>query len=89
MTNDEQHPEVTREFSKGHFVVHKSCKEFSSIAIDQAHEQNNAVIKDDGGVIGLTEDPTKLQRWMIAGPEVTLEGIGEKNSLFPFPFPVI
>ena len=51
--------------------MHRSCKEFSSIAIDQAHEQNNAVIKDDGGAIGLTEDPTALWRWMIAGPEVS------------------
>ena len=34
-------------------------------------EQNNAVIKDDGGAIGLTEDPTALRRWMIAGPEVS------------------
>jgi len=32
---------------------------------------NNAVIKDDGGAIGLTEDPTALWRWMIAGPEVS------------------
>ena len=27
------------------------------MAIDQAHEQNNAVIKSDGGAIGVTEDP--------------------------------
>ena len=51
MTIEQQHPEVAREFYKGNFVMHKSCKEFSSIAIDQAHEQNNAVIKDDGGAI--------------------------------------
>ena len=71
MTIDQQHPEVEREFFKGHFVVHTSCKEFSSIAIDQAHEQTNAVIKDDAGAIGLTEDPTALRRWMIAGSEVS------------------
>ena len=66
-----QHLEVAREFFKGHFVVHKSCKEFSSIATDQAHKQTNAVIKDDGGVIDWAEGPTALQRWMIAGPEVS------------------
>ena len=71
MTIDQQHPEVAIEFFKGHFVVHKSCKEFSSTAIDQAHKQNNADIKDDAGAIGLTEDPTALRRWMIAGPEVS------------------
>ena len=54
VTIDQQHPEVGRESFKGHFGLHKSCEEFSLIAIDQAHEQNNAFIKDDGGVIGLT-----------------------------------
>ena len=41
------------------------------MAIDQAHEQNNAAIKGDGGAIGLTEDPGALRRWMVAGPEVS------------------
>ena len=38
--------------------------------IDQAHEQNNACIKGDGGVVGLTDNPSALLRWMVAGPEV-------------------
>jgi len=33
--------------------------------------QANAVIKGDAGAIGLTEDPSTLRRWVIAGPEVT------------------
>ena len=71
MRIDEQHPEVAREFHKGNFVVHKSDRAFSSIAIDQAHEQNNAVIKGDGGAVGLTENSSALRRWMVAGPEVS------------------
>lgn len=71
MSLDQQHPEVAKEFHKGNFVVHKSKREFSALAIDQAHEQNNAVIKGDGGAIGLTEDPGALRRWMVAGPEVS------------------
>ena len=43
---------------------------FSSIAIDQAHEQMNACIKGDGGAVGLTDNPSALLRWMVAGPEV-------------------
>ena len=43
---------------------------FSSIPIDQAHEQNNALIKGDGGGVGLTDNPSALLCWMIAGPEV-------------------
>ena len=49
----------------------KSCREFSALAIDQAHEQANALIKGDGGAIGVTEDSSALRRWMVAGPEVS------------------
>ena len=40
------------------------------MAIDQAHEQNNAAIKGDGGAIGLTQSPEALRRWMLTGPEM-------------------
>ncbi|VDI42239.1 Hypothetical predicted protein, partial [Mytilus galloprovincialis] len=40
------------------------------MAIDQAHEQNNACVKADGGAVGLTENPGALRRWMVAGPEM-------------------
>ena len=65
-----RHPEVVKEFNNGKFVVHKTRRVFSGIPIDQAHEQNNALIKGDGGAVGLTDNPSALQRWMIAGPEV-------------------
>ena len=42
----------------------------SGIAIDQAHEQNNASVKGDGGAVGLTENLAALQRWMVSGPEM-------------------
>ena len=61
------YPNVAQEFAKGR----KTGKVFSNIAIDQAHEQNNALIKGDGGAIGLTEDPSALRRWMVAGPEIS------------------
>ena len=35
------------------------------------HEQANAVIEADGGAIGVTEYPSALRRWMVAGPEVS------------------
>ena len=68
---EKMHPDVYQEFQKGKFVVHKSMTEFSGLAIDQAHEQANAVIKGDGGAIGITEDASALRRWMVAGPEVS------------------
>ena len=65
------HPSMAQEFKNGHFAVHKTEKTFSAIAIDQAHDQNNKIIKGDGGAIGLTEDPSALRRWMVAGPEIS------------------
>ena len=64
------HPDIHTEFVKGHFTVKKTSNAFSNLAIDQAHEQNNAVVKDDGGAVGLTECPAALQRWMVSGPEM-------------------
>ena len=63
-------PSVYNEFLKGNFTVKKTSHAFSSMAIDQAHEQNNAIVKGDGGAVGLTENPSALRRWMVAGPEM-------------------
>ncbi|KAJ8406047.1 hypothetical protein AAFF_G00309350 [Aldrovandia affinis] len=71
VTLEQKHPQLAQEFQSGNFVVHKSSRQFSAMAIDQAHEQANAVIEADGGAIGVTEDPSALRRWMIAGPEVS------------------
>lgn len=62
------HPTVALEFKNGQFVVQKSSKSFSSIPIDQAHEQNNKCVKGDGGAIGLTENSSELLRCMV--PEI-------------------
>ena len=65
-----KHPDVARKFSKGHFTFQKTQRVFCLIPIDQALEQNNAYIKGDGGAVGLTDNPSALRRWMVAGPEV-------------------
>jgi hypothetical protein len=36
-----------------------------------AHEQANSFIKADVGAIGITEDPSALKRWMVAGPDIS------------------
>ena len=51
-------------------TLHKTRQVFSGVPIDQAHKQNYALIKGDGGAIGLTDNPSTLQCWMVAGPEV-------------------
>ena len=63
-------PAVDMEFRKGHFVTQKGSHKFSMLAHDQVHEQLNAVVKGEGGIIGITENEAALKRWMIAGPEI-------------------
>ena len=66
----ECHHDVYEEIMKGKFTVKKTKHALSAIAIDQAHEQNNASVKGDGGAVGLTENPAALRRWMVSGPEM-------------------
>ena len=54
--------------------MHKTEPKFSGIGTDQAHGQNNLIVK--GGPIGLTENPVASHRWMVAGPET--EGAQKK-----------
>ena len=51
--------------------MHKTSNKFSATAINHCHEQNNGIVKDSGGAIGLTNNPKSLKRLMVAGPEVS------------------
>ena len=46
-----KHPAVHDQFMKGDFTVKKIANKFSSMAKDQAHEQNNEMVKGDGGAV--------------------------------------
>ena len=63
------HPDILRNFVEGKFVNRSSEKNFSSISIDQAHEQNKHV-NGQGGVIGLTANESMLNRWIVSGSEI-------------------
>ena len=61
---------VYQEFhAKGNFVVARTNDDFSSMALDQRHEQLNKDIKGDGGMVGVTEDEEKFRNWTICSPE--------------------
>ena len=51
------------------WVVQKTSNRLSCMPIDQAHEQNNKLVKGSGGAVGLTENPSAFRTWMVAGPE--------------------
>ena len=53
----------------GNWVVFKTTNRFSAIPIDQAHENNNEIVKGSGGAVGLTENPSAFRKWMLSGPE--------------------
>ena len=55
---------------KGNFTVRKTKHTFSSMAMDQAHEQMNEKMKGTAGLIGLTENPDAMLRWITSGPDV-------------------
>ena len=63
-------PDVARKFRAGSFTAQKTKNMFPTVAIDQTHEQRNACIKGDDGAVGLTDNPSALLCWMVAGPEV-------------------
>ena len=64
------HPSVYAHFYEGSFVAHRTTRSFSGMALDQAHEQLNALVKGEGGAVGLTENAVALRRWMVTGPEI-------------------
>ncbi|XP_029931656.1 piggyBac transposable element-derived protein 4-like [Myripristis murdjan] len=79
ITLKDTHPDALSQFLKGNFVVKKTTHSFSAIAIDQAHKQNNASVKGDGGAMGLTENHAALQCWMVSGSEMA-RVVGESEA---------
>ena len=54
-----------RELLSHNWTLQKTGNRFSKIPLDQVNEQQNDIIKGKGGIIGLTENPTAMSRWMV------------------------
>lgn len=53
---------IKQEFQENqHWVLLKTKNSFSAMPLDQAHEQENKVIKGVGGAVGLTENPVAFR----------------------------
>ena len=65
-------PTLYHSFSMGHFVARKTDTDFSKIAFDQAHEQNNKIVKSRAGVSSLLnkEYTTFLRKMENVLPEI-------------------
>ena len=70
-TLERDHNETYKIFRKGFFTVQKTNCVFSNMGTDQAHEQNGKILKIDGGVIGILDNPTVLLKWAIIGPVIS------------------
>jgi len=44
-----------------HWVLSKTGNKFSSMPLDQAHEQENKMVKGSGEAVGLTENPVAFR----------------------------
>ena len=68
----ERCPSEYREFAEGKFSFKKTNRQFSRIALDQLHEQNNKYIKSVSGATALInrDDDSALIRWELCGPEI-------------------
>ena len=62
LTLKDDHPLIAKEFSAGKFAVMKTERKFSGLSLDHAHEQNNAIIKTDGGANGITGNLVAMQK---------------------------
>ena len=58
------YPDIYVHFVHGDFVIRKSQRRFSAMSIDQAHDQNSTLVKDESGAIGLTGNLAAFLRWM-------------------------
>ena len=65
-------PNKYKEFAAGNFSFLKTNKQFSRMALDQLHEQNNKYIKSVNGATILMnrQDDWVLVRWELCGPEL-------------------
>ena len=63
-------PSTDATVHEGLFVIHKT-ETLLGLALDQAHEQNNSLVRSDGDAAGLTENSRALRRWMVAGPKIS------------------
>ena len=73
MTVETTFPDIYENFNKGFFTFQKSENQFSQMALDQVHKQNNRTIKSCGGTTHFVNkaEESALIWWEMCGPEVT------------------
>ena len=72
------HPDVYAWFTKGLFSFNKNCSEFSNMALDLVHKQNNELIKGVGGTLRFLnqEDESAL---LVSAPILSVVLMGFRH----------
>ena len=70
-TLERDHNKTYKAFKNGFFTVRKTNCVFLNMGIDQAHEENNKILKTASGVIGILDNRTALLKWAICGPVIS------------------
>ena len=58
------------QYLKDSFSINKTGIPFCSIGSDHALEQDKKLLKVNGGVVGLTQNPTALHRYCLISPSL-------------------
>ena len=66
-----QSPEMWKALKEGDFCVKKTGTPFSNLFVDQTLEQEIRGLKVVGGITGLTQNESALNRFLLATPELT------------------
>ena len=72
---------IKNEFEKSNFVVTRSPRRFSAIPVDQAHEQNNKVIKGCGGVIDSQHFLTQWKNSWLVRPKSAVFSVSSRTNI--------
>ena len=74
-----KHPEIHKEFTKGNFIIQKSRKKCSLIPKDHSHEQTTKVMKSDGSISNIYNNPGTLDDCNLALSE-KLRAVAESEE---------
>ena len=64
-------PDIHAEFMAGNFCVNKNEELFCAIGPDHAIEHVNKIMKIQGGLKGLTQQPAAMARWFLIASELS------------------
>ena len=64
-------PDLQEEFMKGNFCINKNDIPFCAIGPDDAIGIANKIMRIQGGLKALTQQPAALARWFLIAPELS------------------